>query len=45
LKGEARKANHEEVVEEDRRQKLPRNYESRKRRAEVELETEEMKKV
>ena len=44
-KCEARKANHEEVVEEARREKLPKNFEARKRRAEWELQNEEKKKV
>eukprot|EP00048_Salpingoeca_helianthica_P023498 m.24760 g.24760 ORF g.24760 m.24760 type:complete len:260 (+) comp8760_c0_seq1:1965-2744(+) len=40
----ARQANHEQVVEEDRRAKLPKNFESKKRRAEWVLENEEKKK-
>lgn len=45
MQSEARKANHDEVVEEDRKSKLPRNYEGRRRRAEWELENEAKKKV
>jgi pre-mRNA-splicing factor SYF2 len=37
-RNEARKLNHLEVVEEDRRNKLPANWEARKRRVEWELE-------
>jgi len=44
-RGDARKANHEEVVEEDRRAKLPKNFESRKRRAEWELQNQEQKQA
>ena len=42
---EARKLNHAEVVEEDKRNKLPANWEARKRKAEWELSEEEAKKV
>ena len=42
---EARKLNHKEVVEEDRRKKLPANWESRKKKAEWEVAEEEAKKV
>lgn len=42
---EARKLNHAEVVEEDKRNKLPANWEARKRKAEWELAEEEAKKV
>ena len=45
IQNEARKLNHQEVVEEDRRKKLPVNYESRRRRAEWEIQEEEAKKV
>lgn len=37
-RNEARKLNRAEVVEEDRRSKLPKNWENRKKRAEWELE-------
>lgn len=37
-KNEARKLNHEELVEEDRRSSLPSNHEARKRRAEWQVE-------
>lgn len=42
---EARKQNHEQVVEEDRKSKLPVNFESKKARQEWELEEIEAKKV
>ena len=42
-RNEARKLNHQEVVEEDRRTKEPKNMEARKRRAEYILKEEEMK--
>ena len=42
---EARKLNHAEVVEEDRRNKLPANWEARKRKAEWEANEEEARKV
>jgi hypothetical protein len=38
-----RKLNHQEVVEEDRRNKEPKNMEARKRRAEYILQEEEQK--
>jgi hypothetical protein len=41
----AREANHQQSVEEDRLSKLPKNYESKKRRAEWVLENEARKKV
>ncbi|XP_077977781.1 pre-mRNA-splicing factor syf2-like [Glandiceps talaboti] len=37
-RNEARKMNHAEVVEEDKRNKLPANYEAKRKRAEWELE-------
>ena len=37
--------NHQEVVEEDKRLKLPANWEARKARLEWELQEEEKKKV
>ncbi|XP_040289184.1 pre-mRNA-splicing factor syf2 [Bufo bufo] len=43
-RNEARKLNHQEVVEEDKRQKLPTNWEARKARLEWELKEEERKK-
>ncbi|KAM4689640.1 pre-mRNA-splicing factor SYF2 [Discoglossus pictus] len=43
-RNEARKLNHQEVVEEDKRQKLPSNWEARKARLEWELKEEEKKK-
>lgn len=42
---EARKLNHAEVVEEDKRNKLPANWEARKRKIEWEVAEEEAKKV
>jgi len=42
-RNEARKLNHTEVVEEDRRNKEPKNMEARKRRAEYILKEEEEK--
>lgn len=43
-RNEARKLNHQEVVEEDRRKKLPANFESKQRRIEWELEEAKAKK-
>uniref|UniRef100_A0ABI8AD12 Pre-mRNA-splicing factor SYF2 n=1 Tax=Felis catus TaxID=9685 RepID=A0ABI8AD12_FELCA len=43
-KNEARKLNHQEVVEEDKRLKLPANWEAKKARLEWELQEEEKKK-
>lgn len=45
LQNEARKLNHKEVVDEDKRNKLPSNYEARKRRAEWEIMDDEKRKV
>jgi pre-mRNA-splicing factor SYF2 len=42
-RNEGRKLNHQEVVEEDRRAKEPKNMEARKRRAEYILQEEEAK--
>merc|ERR1711915_254521 len=42
-RNEARKLNHQEVVEEDRRAKEPKNMEARKRRAEYILKEEALK--
>lgn len=44
-RNEARKLNHAEVVEEDRRAKEPKNMEARKRRAEYILKEEEERKA
>jgi len=43
-RNEARKLNHQEVQEEERRAKLPANFEARKRRAEWILNEDEMRK-
>ncbi|KAF0044579.1 hypothetical protein F2P81_003737 [Scophthalmus maximus] len=43
-RNEARKLNHQEVVEEDKRQKLPANWEAKKARLEWELAEEQKKK-
>ena len=45
LKEESRKLNHEHVVDEDRRSKLPKNYESKRKRQEWELEEIVARKV
>lgn len=45
LQNEARKLNHQEVVEEDKRLKLPANWEAKKARLEWELSVDEKKKV
>lgn len=45
LQNEARKLNHQEVVEEDKRLKLPANWEAKKARLEWELAEDEKKKV
>ncbi|KAK6053895.1 hypothetical protein COOONC_08598, partial [Cooperia oncophora] len=46
LRQQSRKANHEQVVEEDRKKKLPANFEAKKAREEWELqEMEERKKA
>lgn len=42
---EARKLNHQEVVEEDKRLKLPSNWEAKKARLEWELAENQKKKV
>lgn len=42
---EARKLNHQEVVEEDKRLKLPSNWEAKKARLEWELTEDQKKKV
>jgi len=44
-RNEARKLNHQEVVEENRRQTLPANWEARKRRADWELEEMDERKT
>jgi pre-mRNA-splicing factor SYF2 len=43
-RNEARKLNHQEVVDEDHRKKLPSNFEARQRRIEWEEEQERIKK-
>ena len=45
LQNEARKLNHQEVVEEDKRLKLPSNWEAKKARLEWELTEDQKKKV
>ena len=45
LKNEARKLNHKEVVEEDRKSKLPTNFEAKRKRIEWEEEQEKKRKV
>ena len=45
FQNEARKLNHVEVVEEDKRKKLPSNWEARKRKIEWEVAEEEAMKV
>ena len=45
LQNEARKLNHQEVAEEDRRSKLPKNFEARKRQLDWEEEQETKKQV
>lgn len=45
LQNEARKLNHQEVVEEDKRLKLPSNWEAKKARLEWELAEDDKKKV
>ncbi len=45
LQNEARKLNHVEVVEEDKRNKLPANWEARKRKIDWEVADEEARKV
>ena len=45
LQNEARKLNHQEVVEEDRKAKLPANFEAKRKRVEWEEEEERKRKV
>jgi hypothetical protein len=45
LQEETRKLNHEQVVEEDRLSKLPKNFEAKRRRQEWELNEIEARKV
>ena len=45
LQNEARKLNHQEVVEEDRRNKLPTNWDAKRKRLEWEEEEEKTRKV
>lgn len=42
---EARKLNHQEVVEEDKRSKLPANFEQKRKRVDWEEEQEKKRKV
>ena len=42
---EARKMNYQEVVEEDRRKKLPANWEARQKRVDWELEDSKARSV
>ncbi len=42
---EARKLNHAEVVEEDKRNKLPTNWEAKRRKIDWEVADEEARKV
>lgn len=43
FQNEARQLNHQEVVEEDKRNKLPNNWEARKRKAEWILNDAELR--
>lgn len=43
-RNEARKLNHKEVVEEDKRQKLPANFDAKRRRAEWEQQEDDARK-
>lgn len=45
LQNEARKLNQQEVVEEDKKRKLPANWEAKKARLEWELAEDQKKKV
>ena len=45
FQNEARKLNHQEVAEEDRKKKLPANWEAMQRRVEWENKEEEARKV
>jgi len=45
LQNEARKLNHQEVVDEDHRKKLPSNFEAKKAQVEWEEERDRKKKV
>ena len=45
MQNEARKLNHQELVEEDKRMKLPPNHEAVQRRVQWEVAEEEAKKV
>ena len=45
MQNEARKLNHQELVEEDKRMKLPPNHEAVQRRIQWEIAEEEAKKV
>ena len=45
LQNEARKLNHQEVIEEDHKKKLPSNWEAKKKQVEWEEERDKIKKV
>ena len=45
FQNEARKLNHQEVVEEDRRKKLPANWDAMQRKTEWENKEEDARKV
>ena len=45
FQNEARKLNHQEVAEEDRKKQLPANWEAMQRRVEWENKEEEARKV
>lgn len=45
IQNEARKLNHQEVVEEDRRKKLPKNFDVKRKRVEWEQAEEEKRKA
>ena len=45
LQNEARKLNRQEVIEEDKRNKLPANFEAKRKKAEWEVQEEESRKV
>ena len=45
LQNEARKLNHQEVVEEDRRKKLPANFEQKRKFVDWEEQEEKKRKV
>lgn len=45
FKNEARKLNHQEVVEEDRKKNLPTNWESKRKWAEYKLESQQKREA